>query len=155
MSMAWRSGCDRHPVRSSDAATRCHQTGRRGSRCGGESDVTLGINNAGIAQPSGFLAADSEATARRIFETNFFAMLRVSQAFAPILKGNGGGALLNVLSVTSWVIGGELAACSASNSAAWSLTNALRSELAAQKTCVLALIRLRGDGHDFAPTQAK
>ena len=66
-------------------------------------------------------------------------MLRMSKAFAPILKGNGGGALLNVLSVASWVNGGELAAYSASKSAAWSLTNALRNELAAQKTQVLAL----------------
>jgi len=103
------------------------------------SDVTLGINNAGIAQPGGFLAPDSEDVARRIFETNFFAMLRMSKDFAPILKGNGGGALLNVLSVASWVNGGELAAYSASKSAAWSLTNALRNELAAQKTQVLAL----------------
>ncbi len=102
-------------------------------------DVTLVINNAGIAQPGGFLAADSEDTARRIFETNFFAVLRMSKAFAPILKANGGGALLNVLSVASWVNGGELAAYSASKSAAWSLTNALRSELAAQHTQVLAL----------------
>jgi NAD(P)-dependent dehydrogenase (short-subunit alcohol dehydrogenase family) len=103
------------------------------------SDVTLVINNAGIAQPGGFLAPDSEDVARRIFETNFFAMLRMSKAFAPILKANGGGALLNVLSVASWVNGGELAAYSASKSAAWSLTNALRNELAAQKTQVLAL----------------
>jgi len=103
------------------------------------SDVTLVINNAGIALPGGFLAADSEEAARRIFETNFFAVLRMSKAFAPILKGNGGGALLNVLSVASWVNGGELAAYSASKSAAWSLTNGLRHELAAQKTQVLAL----------------
>ena len=102
-------------------------------------DVTLVINNAGIAQPGGFLAPDSEDVARRIFETNFFAMLRMSKAFAPILKANGGGALLNVLSAASWVNGGELAAYSASKSAAWSLTNALRSELAPQKTQVLAL----------------
>lgn len=102
-------------------------------------DVTLVINNAGIAQPGGFLASDSEEVARRIFETNFFAVLRMSKAFAPVLKGNGGGALLNVLSVASWVNGGELAAYSASKSAAWSLTNALRSELAAQKTQVLGL----------------
>jgi short-subunit dehydrogenase len=101
--------------------------------------VTLVINNAGIAQPGGFLEADSEEVARRTFETNFFAMLRMSKVFAPILKGNGGGALLNVLSVASWVNSGELAAYSASKSAAWSLTNALRSELAAQKTQVLAL----------------
>ena len=103
------------------------------------SDVTLVINNAGIAQPGGFLAADSEDVARRIFETNFFGVLRMSKAFAPILKANGGGALLNVLSVASWVNGGELAAYAASKSAAWSLTNALRIELAAQKTQVLGL----------------
>ena len=103
------------------------------------SDVTLVINNAGIAQPGGFLAPDSEEVARRIFETNFFAMLRMSKAFAPALKANGGGALLNVLSVASWGNGGELAAYSASKSAAWSLTNALRNELAPQKTQVLAL----------------
>jgi NAD(P)-dependent dehydrogenase (short-subunit alcohol dehydrogenase family) len=102
-------------------------------------DVTLVINNAGIAQPGGFLAADSEDVARRLFETNFFAMLRVSNAFAPILEANGGGAFLNVLSIASWVNGGELSAYSASKSAAWSLTNALRNELAAQKTQVLAL----------------
>jgi NAD(P)-dependent dehydrogenase (short-subunit alcohol dehydrogenase family) len=103
------------------------------------SDVTLVINNAGIAQPGGFLAADSEDVARRIFETNFFSVLRMSKAFAPVLKGNGGGALLNVLSIASWVNGGELAAYSASKSAAWSLTNALRNELAAQKTQVVGL----------------
>ena len=102
-------------------------------------DVTLVINNAGIAQPGGFLTDDSDAVARRIFETNFFGVLNVSKTFAPILKANGGGALLNVLSVASWVNGGELAAYSASKSAAWSLTNALRHELAAQKTQVLGL----------------
>jgi NAD(P)-dependent dehydrogenase (short-subunit alcohol dehydrogenase family) len=102
-------------------------------------DVSLVINNAGIAQPGGFLAPDGEEVTRRIFETNFFAMLRMSSAFAPILKANGGGALLNVLSVASWVNGGELAAYSASKSAAWSLTNALCNELAAQKTQVVAL----------------
>jgi NAD(P)-dependent dehydrogenase (short-subunit alcohol dehydrogenase family) len=102
-------------------------------------DVSLVINNAGIAQPGGFLLPDSEDVARRIFETNFFAVLRMSKAFAPILKANGGGALLNVLSVASWVNGGDLAAYSASKSAAWSLTNALRNELAVQKTQVVAL----------------
>ena len=102
-------------------------------------DVNLVINNAGIAQVGGFLAQDSEAVARRILETNFFGVLNVSKAFAPVLKANGGGALVNVLSVASWVNGGELAAYSASKSAAWSLTNALRHELAGQKTQVLGL----------------
>ncbi|MFN3436157.1 MAG: SDR family oxidoreductase [Acidovorax sp.] len=103
------------------------------------SDVTLVINNAGIAQPGGFLAEDSDAVTRRVFETNFFGVLNMSKAFAPVLKANGGGALLNVLSVVSWFNAGELAAYSASKSAAWSLTNALRYELAGQKTQVLGL----------------
>ena len=102
-------------------------------------DVTLVINNAGIGAFGGFLASDSEEVTRRLFETNFFGMLRVSQAFAPVLKENGGGALLNVLSIVSWVNGGQLAGYAASKSAAWSLTNALRHELAAQKTQVAAL----------------
>jgi NAD(P)-dependent dehydrogenase (short-subunit alcohol dehydrogenase family) len=102
-------------------------------------DVTLVINNAGVGQPGGFLAADSEDVARRMLETNFYGVLRMSKAFAPALKANGGGGLLNVLSIVSWVNGGELAAYAASKSAAWSLTNSLRNELAAQKTQVLGL----------------
>jgi NAD(P)-dependent dehydrogenase (short-subunit alcohol dehydrogenase family) len=102
-------------------------------------DVTLVINNAGVGHFGGFLAADSEAVAHRQFETNFFGMLRLSKAFAPVLAANGGGGLLNVLSIVSWINGGQLAAYAASKSAAWSLTNALRHELAAQKTQVLAL----------------
>src|SRR5262245_38852626 len=102
-------------------------------------DVTLLVNNAGIGHVGGFLADDSEEIARRQFETNFFGMLRMSKAFAPTLKANGGGALLNVLSIVSWTNGGFLAAYSASKSAAWSLTNSLRFELAPQKTQVLAL----------------
>ena len=102
-------------------------------------DVTLVINNAGVAHAGGFLAADSEEIARRQLETNFFGMLRMSQAFAPVLAANGGGALLNVLSIVSWINGGQLAAYAASKSAAWSLTNSLRHELGEQKTHVLAL----------------
>jgi NAD(P)-dependent dehydrogenase (short-subunit alcohol dehydrogenase family) len=102
-------------------------------------DVTLLINNAGAARQGGFLAPDSEAAARFHFETNFFGVLRMSKAFAPILAANGGGAILNVLSVASWLNRGQLAAYAASKSAAWSLTNSLRYEMAAQRTQVLAL----------------
>jgi NAD(P)-dependent dehydrogenase (short-subunit alcohol dehydrogenase family) len=102
-------------------------------------DVALLINNAGIGHQGGFLARDSEEQARHHLETNFFGILRVSKAFAPILAANGGGAVLNVLSVASWINGGGLATYAASKSAAWSLTNSLRYELAAQKTQVLAL----------------
>jgi len=103
------------------------------------SDVALLINNAGVTHLGGFLAPDSEEIARLQFETNFFGVLRMSKAFAPILAANGGGAVLNVLSVASWLNRGQLAAYAASKAAAWSLTNSLRYELAAQRTQVVAL----------------
>lgn len=102
-------------------------------------DVNLLVNNAGIAMTGGFLAEGSEEQARRQFETNFFGVLRTSRAFAPVLAAQGGGAIVNVLSIASWINGGSLAAYSASKAAAWSLTNALRHELAAQHTQLMAL----------------
>lgn len=102
-------------------------------------DATLVINNAGIASFGGFLAEGSVESARAQLETNFFGPLRVAQAFAPVLSANGGGALLNVLSVASWINSPMLAVYGASKSAAWALTNGLRHELRAQGTQVLAL----------------
>ena len=102
-------------------------------------DVTLVVNNAGIAQLGGAMAVDAEARARSMFETNYIGVLRVSQAFAPVLRANGGGALLNVLSVASWVTSPLLAVYATSKSAAWALTNALRQELREQGTLVTGL----------------
>lgn len=105
-------------------------------RCG---DVTLLVNNAGIALVGGFLAEDSVASARQQLETNFFGPLRLSQAFAPVLAANGGGAILNVLSVASWINSPVLGVYGATKSAAWALTNGLRQELGAQHTQVLGM----------------
>lgn len=102
-------------------------------------DVTLVINNAGIASLKGLLAEDSIEATQRMLETNLFGVMRVSQAFAPVLAKNGGGALLNVLSVSSWLSAPVLAAYSVSKAAAWSLTNGLRNELREQQTQVLGL----------------
>ncbi|MFZ6643371.1 SDR family oxidoreductase [Undibacterium sp. TC4M20W] len=102
-------------------------------------DVNLLINNAGIAQPSPFLASDSVAVIRTQFDTNFFGMLAMSQAFAPVLKANGGGALVNMLSVLSWINLAGINGYSASKAAAWSLTNGLRNELRAQGTLVVGV----------------
>lgn len=97
-------------------------------------DVTLLINNAGVSQGAGVLAADAIATARKHLETNFFGVWALTQAFAPALKANGGGAVLNVLSVLSWVTLPDLTPYSASKAAAWALSNGLRQELKAQGT---------------------
>lgn len=102
-------------------------------------DTTLLVNNAGIATFSGYLEPESIETARDIFETNYFGMIRVSQAFAPVLAANGGGAVINVLSVVSWISSIMLAPYAASKSAAWSFTNAWRMHLREQGTQVLGL----------------
>jgi NAD(P)-dependent dehydrogenase (short-subunit alcohol dehydrogenase family) len=102
-------------------------------------DVTLVINNAGIANFGGFDAADAEAVLRQHFETNVLGVLRVSQAFAPVLARNGGGALLNVASIASWLSGAQLANYAVSKSAVWSLSNGLRHALQAQGTQVTTL----------------
>ena len=102
-------------------------------------DVTLLINNAGIAKPGGFLADGAIEAAREQFEVNFFGPLRMVRAFAPVLGKNGGGAVVNVLSVASWMNGPLLATYGASKSAAWALTNGLRLELEGQGTQVLGL----------------
>ena len=102
-------------------------------------DVTLVVNNAGIANVKGLLDEDSIAVTQAMMETNVYGLLRVSKAFAPVLAANGGGALLNILSVSSWVSAPVLAAYSVSKAAAWSATNGLRNELRAQGTQVLGL----------------
>ncbi|KZD04094.1 SDR family oxidoreductase [Oceanibaculum pacificum] len=102
-------------------------------------DVTLIVNNAGIALPGPFLGEGAIEAAREQFEVNFFGPLRIARAFAPVLKRNGGGAMLNVLSVGSWINGPMLATYGASKSAAWALTNGLRIELQEQGTQVIGL----------------
>lgn len=103
-------------------------------------DVTLLVNNSGISRGSSFLGTpDAMAAARAEFETNFFGPWAVAQAFAPVLKANGGGSVLNVLSVLSWLTIPGAATYSASKAAAWSLSNGLRNELRAQGTQVSSL----------------
>ena len=102
-------------------------------------DVTLVINNAGIALLGGLLKAGASDTARMQFETNVFGILRMTQVFAPVLAKNGGGAFLNVLSAASWINSGAFTGYAVSKAAAWSLTNGLRNELRQQGTQVLGL----------------
>jgi NAD(P)-dependent dehydrogenase (short-subunit alcohol dehydrogenase family) len=102
-------------------------------------DVTLVINNAGIARPGGLLKPEASDAARAQFDTNVFGILRMTQAFAPVLAKNGGGAFLNVLSAASWINSGAMTGYAVSKAAAWSLTNGLRNELRQQRTQVLGL----------------
>ena len=100
------------------------------------SDATIVVNNAGSHSGAGILDGDVPAV-RADLETNFFGIISVARAFAPILATNGGGALLNILSVRSWLSGGD--GYSAAKAAAWSATNALRVALRPAGTLVTGL----------------
>lgn len=102
-------------------------------------DVNLLINNAGIMLTSPMLAAGSQAALRAEMEVNVFGMLRMVQAFAPVLARNGGGAIVNMLSVVSWFVNPFNATYGASKHAALALTDGVRIQLKAQGTQVLAV----------------
>jgi NAD(P)-dependent dehydrogenase (short-subunit alcohol dehydrogenase family) len=102
-------------------------------------DVTLLINNAGIAQGASLLSPHGDDAARAQFDTNVFGTLAMARAFAPVLGANGGGAMVNMLSILSWVSMPAVSGYSASKAAAWSLTNGLRNELREQGTLVVGV----------------
>jgi NAD(P)-dependent dehydrogenase (short-subunit alcohol dehydrogenase family) len=101
-------------------------------------DATILINNAGILRRGRLDDGDLDAM-RLEMETNYFGPLQASRAFVPVLRANGGGAILNVLSVLSWLHVPEFGSYSASKAAGWALSNALRQELAPDDIHVAAL----------------
>lgn len=72
-------------------------------------------------------------------ETNYFGTLRAIRAFTPVIEANGGGGVLNVLSVVSWIHPAQMGAYSASKAAGWALSNAAREELAPKGISVTSL----------------
>jgi len=102
-------------------------------------DVSLLINNAGVLTRSPLIAAPTTGGARLEMETNYFGTLEMCRAFAPVLAANGGGALVNMLSVVSWFTNPGNGSYSASKAAGWALTNGARIELARQGTLVVGV----------------
>jgi NAD(P)-dependent dehydrogenase (short-subunit alcohol dehydrogenase family) len=101
-------------------------------------DVSLLINNAGTLTPSSVSDGRLDDI-RRDMDTLYYGTLAVTRAFAPQLAAAGTSAVLNVLSALSWVTFPGFSGYAAAKSAQWSLTNALRLELAAQATQVTGL----------------
>jgi len=101
-------------------------------------DVTLLINNAGSSTGADLLHADLERI-RLEMDTHFFGTLSVIRAFVPKIAANGGGSILNVLSALSWISFPDIGAYCAAKSASWSLTNALRVQLAEDNIRVAGL----------------
>jgi NAD(P)-dependent dehydrogenase (short-subunit alcohol dehydrogenase family) len=102
-------------------------------------DVDILINNAGIMASGPLLTAEGTTSLQRHMEVNAWSLLDMANAFAPILNRNGGGAIINLLSVLSWISIDQSGPYSASKAAAWAITNSLRLELKSQQTQVLAV----------------
>ncbi|MBB6241607.1 SDR family oxidoreductase [Rhodanobacter sp. MP1X3] len=104
------------------------------------SDVDLLINNAGITVRGEALLSDLGVDSLRLLmETNVYGVLAVSRAFAPVLARNGGGVLVNMLSVLSWISLPGTSIYPVTKAAAWVVTNGLRNELSRQGTLVVGV----------------
>lgn len=97
-------------------------------------DVSIVINNAGVLVGGG--GVDS---IKAEFDVNFYGLVRTTDEFAPVLKANGGGVLVNVLSVLSFVGWPGARGYAASKAAGWSLTKSTREALRDQGTRVIAV----------------
>jgi len=102
------------------------------------SDVTLLVNNAGVSRYNPLIGGSMEHLHAEM-DTNFFGPLAMTRAFAPIIEGNGGGAVLNIVSVIAWMHAAQAGSYAASKAAAWAMSNAVREELAPRGISVSAL----------------
>lgn len=103
-------------------------------------EVTVLVNNAGVSHGARLLGAAGIDSARAEMEVNYFGALRTIRAFAPVLARNGGGAVINLLSIASRVNLPAIGSYSASKAAALSMTQGVRAELAARGTHVLGVM---------------
>jgi NAD(P)-dependent dehydrogenase (short-subunit alcohol dehydrogenase family) len=102
-------------------------------------DVQILINNAGIMLATSVLAAHSEDVLRQEMEVNVFGTLALSKALAPVLARNGGGAIVNMLSTSSWYVFPFISTYSATKHAALAVTDGMRFQLRNQGTLVVAV----------------
>jgi NAD(P)-dependent dehydrogenase (short-subunit alcohol dehydrogenase family) len=91
-------------------------------------DITILINNAGALAFGSLLDAPLEMITRD-FDTNFYGTLHMARAFAPVIERNGGGAIVNLLSLVALASFPGMGGYSASKAAAFSLTQAIRTDL--------------------------
>lgn len=103
-------------------------------------DVNLLVNNAGVNFNTPLLSPPDPNNARVEMETNYLGTLAMCRAFAPILKANGGGAIVNMLSILARVNLPLMGSLCASKAASLSMTQGVRAQLKAQGTHVMAVM---------------
>lgn len=102
-------------------------------------DVQVVVNNAGVAQAGSLLSEDAIAALEFHMNINVYGLIYMAQAFAPVLKANGGGVFAQINSVVSLKSFSNFASYSASKAAAYSVTQVLRELLNEQGTFVLSV----------------
>ena len=118
--------------------TRPEQVAAAAGRC---TDVTLLINNAGVNRNRPLIGEpEALSNARAEIEVNYLGTLSMCRAFAPVLKANGGGMIVNVLSAIGRVNLPAIGSYCASKAAEYSMTQGVRAELAAQGTHVMGVL---------------
>jgi NAD(P)-dependent dehydrogenase (short-subunit alcohol dehydrogenase family) len=101
-------------------------------------DVTLLVNNAAVLHFGGILDVPVETVAAEL-DTNFYGKLLMARAFAPVIQGNGGGAIVNMLTLVALASMPGLSVYNASKAAAWSMKQSLRASLAGKGVAVHAV----------------
>ena len=101
-------------------------------------DLKLLINNAGVLDFGSALDVPLEAVERNL-AVNFYAPLLTARALAPVIERNGGGAVVNLLTIVALASMPALAGYNASKAASWSLTQSLRASLAGKGISVHAV----------------
>lgn len=102
-------------------------------------DVNVVVNNAGIVQPAELLSTDALAALTNELNVNTYGLLRVAQAFAPVLQQNGGGAFVQLNSVASIINFTPFTTYSASKAATYSITQGLKDVMAPLGITVLSV----------------
>ncbi len=102
-------------------------------------DVEVVVNNAGVLSVATPLDNNALDTLEHEMKINVGGLIRMAQAFAPILKANGGGAFVQLNSVASLKCFPGFSTYCASKAAAYSITQALREILGEQGTAVLSV----------------
>jgi NAD(P)-dependent dehydrogenase (short-subunit alcohol dehydrogenase family) len=101
-------------------------------------DVKVLVNNAGVLH-FGRMADVALEAIEQDMAVNFYGKLAMARTFAPVIESNGGGAIVNVLTLLSMVSAPVFSAYNVSKAAAWSMTQSLRAELAGKGISVVSV----------------
>lgn len=129
---------DLDPARVSVLRLDVTDAGTVAAAAGAARDVTVLFNNAGVLDFGSFLDVADDKIERQ-FAVNFYGKLRMARAFAPVIERNGGGAIVNVLTLVALASMPGLSTYNASKAAAWSMTQSLRATLAPRGIAVFGV----------------